>query len=170
MPLTPFHLGPGLFFGILTFRFLDLLAFLIGSILLDIEPTSVVLYNLNYPYLSYPHHGILHSFFSGIFTALLIALILSNYKEKISNYLGKFNLSQKSSFLSIFLGALFGHWIHVIFDSFMHYDVFPFWPSNFNPFLDLISVPQNYFLCSALGIIGLTLLIIKAKKKKPCST
>jgi len=166
MPLTPFHLGPGLFFGMTTFRFFNLIAFLIGSILLDIEPALVVLYNLNYPYLSYPHHGILHSFLGGIVTALLIALILNNYKKKIRNYLNTFNLSQKSSFLSIFLGGLLGHWIHIIFDSFMHYDVFPFWPSHFNPFLNLISVPQNYFLCSIIGMIGITLLIIKVKKVK----
>lgn len=95
-------MGPGLFFGMMSFRFLDLVAFLIGSILLDIEPALTILYNLNYPYLSYPHHGILHTFLAGILIALLIALILNNYKEKIKNYLGKFNLSQKSSFLTIF--------------------------------------------------------------------
>ncbi len=164
MPLTPFHLGPGLFFGMITFRFFDLVAFLVGSTLLDIEPACLILYNLNYPYLSYSHHGVLHSFLLGIIIALLIALILNNYKEKISRYLGKFNLSQKSSFLSIFSGALLGDWIHLVFDSFMHYDVFPFWPSHFNPLLNLISIPQNYFLCSALGIAGLILLIIKVKK------
>lgn len=164
MPLTPFHLGPGLFFGILTFRFFDLLAFLIGSVFLDIEPALVILYNFNYPYLSYPHHGILHSFLAGLITAFLIALILNNYKERIRNYLAKFNLNQRSSFLSIFLGGLLGHWIHIIFDSFMHYDVMPFWPLKANPFLNLISLPQNYFLCSILGIIGLGLLYLKIKK------
>jgi len=166
MPLTPFHLGPGLFFGMTTFRFFSLIAFLIGSILLDIEPTLVVLSNLHYPYLSYPHHGILHSFLGGIVTALLIGLILRNYKDQIKKWLNRYHLGQSFSFSSVFLGALLGHWVHVIFDSFMHYDVFPFWPSHFNPFLNLISVSQNYFLCSALGIIGLGLIFLKIKKVK----
>ncbi len=166
MPLTPFHLGPGLFFGMTTFRFFNLKAFLIGSILLDIEPALVILSNLNYPYLSYPHHGILHSFLGGIVTALLIGLILRNYKDQIKKWLSRYHLGQSFSFSSVFFGALLGHWVHVIFDSFMHYDVFPFWPSHFNPFLNLISISQNYFLCSVLGIIGLGLIFLRIKKVK----
>jgi len=159
MPLTPFHLGPGLFFGMLSFRFLDLTAFLLGSIILDIEP----FYAFVSGKLSQPHHQFT-SFLGGILGAVLVMIILSIFKGKIKKWLDKIHLAQDSSSWSIFLGALAGCWIHVIFDSLMHYDVLPFWPSHFNPLLNLISIPQNYFLCSALGIIGLALLTIKIKK------
>lgn len=161
MPLTPFHFGPGLFFGMLTFRFLDLTAFLLGSIILDIEP----FYAFVSGKLDQPHHQFT-SFLGGILGAIVVLIIVNIFKGQIGKLLGRANLSQQSSNLSIFFGGLAGCWIHIIFDSFMHYDVFPFWPSHFNPFLNLISIPQNYFLCSVLGIIGLGLLLLKIKKAK----
>lgn len=159
MPLTPFHLGPGLFFGMLSFRFLDLTAFLLGSIILDIEP----FYAFVSGKLNQPHHQFT-SFLGGILGAIVVLIIVVIFKKQIIKWLDKVRLAQNSSNLSIFFGGLFGCWIHVIFDSFMHYDVSPFWPLKLNPFLNLISIPQNYFLCSALGIIGLGLLFLKIKK------
>lgn len=159
MPLTPFHLGPGLFFGMLSFRFLDLTAFLLGSIVLDVEPFfALITGNLGQP------HHYFTSFLGGILGAIVVLIIVVIFKKQIIKWLDKVRLAQNSSNLSIFFGGLFGCWIHVIFDSLMHYDVSPFWPSHFNPFLNLISIPQNYFLCSILGIAGLILLIIKVKK------
>ncbi len=159
MPLTPFHLGPGLFFGMLSFRFLDLTAFLLGSIILDIEP----FYAFVSGKLGQPHHQFT-SFLGGILGAIAVLIIVVIFKKQIIKWLDKVRLAQNSSNLSIFFGGLSGCWIHVIFDSFMHYDVFPFWPLKLNPFLNLISIPQNYFLCSALGIIGLGLIFLKIKK------
>lgn len=161
MPLTPFHLGPGLFFGMLSFRFLDLSAFLLGSIILDIEPFFAFVSGK----LDQPHHHFT-SFLGGILGAVLALIILSIFKGQIKKWLDKIHLAQDSSNLSIFFGALAGCWTHVIFDSFMHYDVSPFWPSNFNPFLNLISISQNYFLCLVLGTIGLGLIFLKIKKVK----
>jgi uncharacterized membrane protein YeaQ/YmgE (transglycosylase-associated protein family) len=161
MPLTPFHLGPGLFFGMLTFRFFDLTAFLLGSVILDTEPFFALLSGK----LNQPHHYFT-SFLGGVLGAVLVLIILSIFKGKIKKWLDRIHLAQASSNLSIFGGALAGCWIHVIFDSFMHYDVSPFWPASFNPFLNLISISQNYFLCLALGIIGLGLLFLKIKKAK----
>jgi membrane-bound metal-dependent hydrolase YbcI (DUF457 family) len=159
MPLTPFHLGPGLFFGMLAFRFFDLTAFLLGSVILDVEP----LYAFVSGKLEQPHHYFT-SFLGGILGAVLVLIILSIFKNQIKKSLGKISLSQRSSSLSIFSGALAGAWIHVILDSFMHYDVSPFWPLEGNPFLNLISIPQIYLLCSVLGIAGLILLIVKVKR------
>ncbi len=142
----------------LTFRFFDLTAFLLGSIILDIEP----FYAFVSGKLDQPHHQFT-SFLGGILGAVLVLIILSIFKGQIKKWLDKIHLAQDSSNLSIFSGALAGCWIHVIFDSLMHYDVSPFWPSHFNPFLNLISIPQNYFLCLILGIAGTIFLIKKVK-------
>ena len=159
MPLTPFHLGPGLFFGMISFRFLDLTAFLLGSVVLDIEPFfALITGNIKEP------HHYFTSFLAGILGAIIVLIIVVIFKKHINKLLSKIHLPQTSTTLSIFLGALAGCWIHVIFDSFMHYDVSPFWPSHFNPFLHLISNSENYFLCSIFGIIGLGLLFFKIKK------
>jgi len=149
MPLTPFHLGPGLFFGMLSSRFLDLSAFLLGSVILDIEPLIAFLSG-NF---ENPHHHFT-SFLGGILGAVIVWLIIKIFRKK------KTGLSN----LSIFLGGLVGCWIHVIFDALMHYDVLPFWPLKINPFLNLISISQNYLICLILGTVGLILLAIKFKK------
>jgi len=161
MPLTPFHLGPGIFGGVIFFRYLNFFAFLLGSIVLDIDPFFQIFIKKCY---YCPHHGILHSFLGGIVGALILAIFLKIFSGKINNWLSKFHLSQSSSFLNIFFSGLLGWWFHIIFDSFMHDDVFPFWPSAFNPLLNLISISQIYLLTLILGIIGGVLLFRKIKK------
>ena len=47
MPLTPFHLGPGLLFGLLLFRYIDFPTSLIASVIVDVEPI-LALASLNY--------------------------------------------------------------------------------------------------------------------------
>ena len=163
MPLTHYHLGSGLFLGTAFFRFFYLPATLIGSIFADIEPITLVLYNYSYPYLSYPHHGALHSLLAGILASLLIAIILKNirwpFKGGSNKILNFFWPAQKKTFQSMYFGALFGYTSHIVIDSIMHYDVYPFWPSKYNPILRIISVPQEYSLIYAMAIIGIALFV-----------
>lgn len=163
MPLTPFHFGPAIFLAAIHKR-LNLLALLLGSVILDVEPVAVILYNWNYPYHGYPHHGILHSFFAAFLSAWLLALVLKNFETRTGTNLERFRMGrlvQSSSLSTLFLSAFLGSASHVLFDSLMHYDAFPFWPSYSNPFLGLISYSQNYFLVISLGILGIFMLIKK---------
>ena len=161
MPLTPFHLGPGLFLGILTLKFFNLWAILLGSVVMDVEP--LVLLSIGKCY-QCPHHGFFHSFLGAIFGSLILSFILWKFKEKINQISLKYKISQSFSFKNLYFSSLIAWLLHVLFDSFMHYDVFPFWPSKFNPFLELISISQVYLLAIILGIIGLGLLFRKIKK------
>ncbi len=161
MPLTPFHLGPGLFFGTILFKFLNFFAFLVGNIAFDIEPFFRI-----FIFKTYPWHGFFHTFLGALIVSFLLTLILYIFKNQIKKSLDGIHLIQPSpSFLNLFLALLFGSWLHIIFDSFVHPDVYPFWPSNFNPLLNLLSMMEIYLLTTLLGIIGATLLIIKISKK-----
>jgi len=103
VPLTPFHLGPGLFFGMLSFRFLDLTAFLLGSIVLDVEPFfAFITGNLGQP------HHYFTSFLGGILGAIVVLIIVVIFKKQIIKWFDKVRLAQNSSNLSIFFGGLFG--------------------------------------------------------------
>jgi len=164
MPLTPFHLGPGLFFGIIFIKYLDFFAFLLGNVILDIEPFFVILLHLGQPYSSYSHHGALHSLFGALVISLATAFLLNRFKKRIGKILAGFNILHASSFRKIFLSVFLGTLMHLLFDSLMHYDVFPFWPFHFNPLLRKISFTYNYFLIIALGILGFALLVLKIKK------
>ncbi|MBL7156473.1 MAG: DUF4184 family protein [Candidatus Pacebacteria bacterium] len=169
MPITPFHLGPGLFFSIIFNKYLDVLGFLLGNVILDFEPLLTVLYNINYPYRSYPHHGFIHTIIGAILVSLLAGIILNRFqygiKQKLRKVLFLENFIKIASFSKIFLSIFLGAITHLLFDSFMHYDVFPFWPFKFNPLLGLISFKQNYFIIIFLGILGIVLTAHKIGSK-----
>ena len=67
MPLTPFHLGPALFLGLIFFRFVNLPSFLAANVVVDLEPFFVLLFGLDYPL-----HGFFHSFLGGSLAALAL--------------------------------------------------------------------------------------------------
>ena len=130
MPLTPFHLGPALLFGLVFLSFLDFPTFLMANVIVDIEPIFVVFLDLDYPL-----HGFFHSFLGGTFIALVLAFVMNKIRGRFSALLGFFRLEQKHSFRSILLASLSGVYIHILLDSRMHTDIRPFYPLDFNPFL-----------------------------------
>jgi len=130
MPFTPYHLGPGLFVGLLLLSFIDFPTFLVASVIVDLEPFLVLTLNLNYPL-----HGFFHSFLGGTLLALPLALVMYRIRDKISPLLSFFKLEQKVSFKSVLAAALSGIYIHILLDSRGYTDIQPFYPSNYNPLL-----------------------------------
>ena len=152
MPLTPFHLGPGLFLGSLTSKILNLWALLLGSIVMDIEPVILLLIN---PCYSCPHHGFFHSILGAILGSLILAAILWHFRAKLDKISLKFKIQQSFSFPVLFFSTLVAWLVHIFFDSLIHFDVFPFWPSHFNPIFigKEIYWPLN-LICLILGILA----------------
>jgi len=171
MPLTPFHLGPGLFFGTIFLKYIDFLAFLLGSVVLDVEPFFIVLREL-IEKKDYAHHQFFHTILGAFLASLVASFILNKFQNRIRKEFKRYKLFQKigfsksSSFSKIFFSVFSGAILHLLFDALMHYDVFPFWPSKYNPLLRKISFMQNYYICTALGILGIILLIFYLRKKK----
>jgi len=161
MPLTPFHLGAGLFFGALTLRFFNLWALLFGSVVMDIEPAILLIMKNCY---HCPHHGILHSILGAILGSLILAAILWKFREKLDKISLELRIRQSFSFPNLFFSSLIAWLIHIFFDSLTHNDVFPFWPLKYNPILigPEIYWPLNFILLIS-GIIGLILIIKKLK-------
>ena len=156
MPLTPFHLGPGLFLGSLTLRFFNLWAILLGSIVMDIEPTILLVVN---PCYHCPHHWFFHSILGAILGSLILAAILYRLREKLDKISLKYKIRQSFSFLVLFSSSLVAWLIHVFFDSLTHFDVFLLWPLKYQPtFIGKeIYWPLN-FLFIIFGIIALVIL------------
>ena len=65
MPVTPLHLGPSLWIGLILFKFLDFMSFLLASVIVDVEPFLVMFFGLRYPL-----HGFFHSFVGGSIVAI----------------------------------------------------------------------------------------------------
>ena len=144
MPLTPFHLGPGLFVGLLLLSYIDLPTFLAASVVVDVEPILVLALDLDYPL-----HGFFHSFLGGTLVALVLAAVMSKVRGSVSPLMSFFKLEREASFRSIMLASLSGVYIHIFLDPKMHRDIWPLCPLSFNPFLSQGSLPGLwvYMLC-----------------------
>ena len=158
MPFTSFHIGPALFFGLLLFRHIQLPTFLIANVIVDLEPFFILLLGLESPL-----HGFLHSFAGGS----LIAIVLTLSMGKLDNYIQiparTIKLSQELPLKSIWMASFFGIYLHILLDSTLYSDIKPFYPSDFNPFLnnDILSGISIYFLCVILLIIGFLFYLYK---------
>lgn len=166
MPLTPLHLGPGFFLGILTLKFLNLWAILLASVIADIEPIILIIILKCY---RCPHHWFFHSILGAILGSLVLAFILGRFRKKLNEISLKFGIKQSFSFKILFSSSLIAWLIHLIFDSLTHYDVFPFWPFDYNP---IYIGPRIYwqlsFILLILGVFSLFLFykVLDKKNKK----
>ena len=163
MPLTPLHLGPGLLLGVFTIKFFNLWAILLGSVVMDVEPMVLLIVN---PCYSCPHHWFFHSILGAILGSLILAAILYKFREKLNQISLKFRISQPFSFKILFFSSLVAWLIHIFFDSLTHFDVFPLWPSHFNPiFIGKEVYWPLTFLFIIFGILGLILFYRKLRKQ-----
>ena len=136
MPFTPFHLGPGLLIGLVLLKFIDFPTFIISSIIIDVEPLSVIIFNLDYPL-----HGFFHSFLGGTILALPLAIIMKQFRKYISPIMSFFKLEQEITFKKILAASLAGIYIHILFDSPIYTDIQPLYPLFINPFFRNTSLP-----------------------------
>jgi membrane-bound metal-dependent hydrolase YbcI (DUF457 family) len=142
MPFTPFHLGPGLFVGLLLLSFIDLPTFLVASVIVDVEPLLILVFRLPYPL-----HGFFHSFLGGTLLAVPLALVMYRIRGKFSSLMSFFKLEQKTSFKRILVAALAGVYLHILLDSLIYSDIQPFYPSEANPLLNNAVFDDPYLFC-----------------------
>jgi len=162
MPFTPMHLGFGIFlFSIVPF--LDPIALLIGTIIIDLEPIFYLITGIG------SMHGIMHSTL-GVIVFFIPASFISwlCYRFlKIDKYLPKYNI-----YLSL-LSSIIGLFSHVIFDAIMYPEIMFFYPfSQINGILyNLITPRADYLILGIMFIVGFLILGIRyylnyAKKRK----
>ncbi len=163
MPLTPLHLGAGLFLANLSKK-LNLWGLLFGSFVMDLEPLILIIGKKCY---NCYHHGFFHSILGAIFSSLILAWILWGFREKLNKISLKLRLVQSFSFGTLYLSSILAWLTHIFLDNITHFDVFPFWPSHYKPFYIGKEAywPSNLILL-ILGIFGLILIYRNYKKNK----
>lgn len=162
MPFTPFHLGPASWIGLLLFAILDLPAFLVSSIIVDIEPFLVLFLGLEYPL-----HGIFHSMVGGSIAAVLVSILLYILKKDVRKIMSFLRLEQDSGFSKVLATSLFGVYFHIFLDSNLYTDIKPFYPSGINPFFSFFSIQQVYLFCSLSFLAGIFLYILRVTNRMP---
>lgn len=158
MPFTLFHLGPALAIGLPLRKHLHSPTFIVGNLVLDIEPFMVIVLGLNYPL-----HAYLHTFLSALIVGLLLGFVM--YKlEKPMQPLYKVTLLETDCRLrlkSFLLAGVFGTTLHVLFDAVLYSEMAPFFPWTINPLIGIgLSTVQVYSFCIGLGIIGIVYYVV----------
>lgn len=135
MPFTPYHFGPSGFIGLLLRRWLDVPVFVAANILIDIEVLAD-----RYIAPGWPVHQLWHFhtlLIGGLVGAIFGACIyyLKPLRWLCETSMKLIGLPVKATLLSMVLAGLLGAWLHVLIDSFYHYDIQIFWPHDKNPIL-----------------------------------
>lgn len=128
MPFTPYHFGPSGFVGLVLRRWIDLPMFMLGNVIVDVE----VLFAPD----RFPHrHWHFHTLLIGGLVGALVGAILYSIKP-IRNFFAwsmrLIRINYEPTLLKMILGGMTGVCMHVLIDSFYHYDVQPFWPATRN--------------------------------------
>ena len=160
MPITPFHLGPGVLVKAVFPKHFSLSAFSAVQVAIDIE----VIVNMARGY--YPLHKFFHTWTGGLLIgaccAGLLLIITPGAKKILSSklrdrYLLNLLLLDLKP-LAILNGALIGALGHVVLDGFMH--------SELNkPWLDLIGINALHGLSFLAGLAGLCAMIFRWKQR-----
>jgi len=153
MPFTPFHLGPALAVGLPLRNRFHLPTFIVGSVILDIEPLAVLVLGLMYPL-----HGYLHTFMGAIGVGLLLGYAMYVLEGLLKPLWRKLVLVPTASFKPkrFLVAGLTGTVLHVLMDSPLYYDIKPLYPIPVNPFYNPGLAGPVYGVCIVTGLIGLT--------------
>ena len=166
MPFTPFHLGPALVIGIILIYYLDFPTLLVASVILDIEPFFVLIFNLNYPL-----HGFFHTFLGGTIVIIPLSVIMYKLRPILNPIMSLFKIEQKHSFVRVLAASIIGIYTHLLLDAPLYSDMQPFFPLKFNPLLNTSDLVTNiiYYFCGycflAAIVVYFIYLAIKYKKK-----
>lgn len=162
MPFTPFHLGPAFLFGLAFSPIFDLLTLVTASVIPDVEPFCVLLFNL-----SAPSHGFFHSYLGASILAVLAAVIVYSLEDMLTNIMLKFQVSQKSSFKKILFTSFAGAYFHVFLDSLLYSEMKPLYPLQGNLFVGVIPIHIAYGVvygfCGISLIFGVVLYVYKIR-------
>jgi len=161
MPFTPFHVGPVLLiYGILVF--LDPIALIYGSVLVDLEPV-IVMFFLRVGTLHGPAHSIVGVMLllPLIYVATLITRRLFPLADSIFIPKGK-----KFTYQTTVLSILIGVYSHLILDSFLYPELNLVWPLPYwNPLLHQVSDVLVYDLCMVALVFGFLLVLLRGLKR-----
>ena len=147
MPITPFHLGPGVLLKSLLQGYFSLMVFGFTQVIMDIQPLLVIITGKG------QLHGFTHSYVGASIIALL-SMVVGKYLSDfvITKIHSQFIIAWKVAAISAFIGA----YSHVLLDSIMHGDIEPWFPfSAVNRLLGVITMEELHLFCIASAFGGI---------------
>jgi len=151
MPITPFHMGPGIFIKAILQGSFSLMVFGWAQIIMDIQPLIVLISGEGHL------HGFSHTYLGATLIAIFSALTGKYLSELGLRIIGITTPEHiiKIGWRTVFLSAFIGSYSHVLLDSIMHADVEPFYPVTLsNAFLGTLDYDGIHKLCLYSGLAG----------------
>jgi len=167
MPFTPFHFGPSALVSLPLKRYIDIPVFILANVAIDIEPLLVMTFDL-----SYPLHGLAHTFVGAAVVGVTIGIIANFAKKYLEHVMRKtLRLVYQSSKKKYILSGILGGWFHISLDFPLYSDIKPFYPfTDFNPFLGLVQDNLMYKICAYAFIPAIAtyifITILESSKRK----
>lgn len=162
MPVTPFHIAPGVLVKALLPGAFSLSVFAATQIVVDLETSYFALQG------RWPAHRTLHTLPGALLVGLALAVISRRWRRSFRQVTGAATRRMKipeawhaaeTSTLGVLAGALIGAIVASLLDALMHTDIAPFWPfSRANPLLGILDLLVLHGLCLLAGIAGVFLL------------
>lgn len=144
--------------GLALRRWVDLPMFILGNVIVDFE----VLFASG----QYAHrHWHFHTFLVGGLVGALVGAVFY-FLKPIRNFFAwsmrLIRIRYKPSLFKMVLGGITGAWMHVLVDSFYHYDVQPFWPAPRNSLYFFARRPPIKLTHEQIELICLTFFVLVA--------
>lgn len=154
MPFTPYHFGVNGFVGLTLRKWLDIPVIILANVIVDVE----VLFAKGWPVHRLWHF---HTFLVGAIVGICFAIAMFPFRKILEKIMAIMRLPYKATLWKMIISAILGVWLHVIVDSFYHYDVQPFWPNPKNPIYSLrwITQKQVVMICLAFWVLSIMLYI-----------
>ena len=146
MPVTPFHLGPGLLLKGLAPRALSMTAFTAANVAIDLESVVNLLAG------RHPVHATLHT----LPVALGVGVVCGVATAAVARRLGRTGPALRLG--PCLVGGVLGGLGQTVLDAVMHRDLLPFRPlSDANPFLGAVPLDVLHLGCVVAGVVGAAL-------------
>lgn len=159
MPFTPLHLGVGACCKAVGQQRFSFMIFAGTQILMDLEPLFGMIYG--WQYLHIITHNLLGASLIGCL-AFVIGKPISEWVLRFILKYGDWRISWKTATAS----ALIGSYSHILLDTFMHHDVYFFYPWILkNPLANLIPYSALFYSCIFMAIIGTSICLYQLKFK-----
>lgn len=153
MPFTPFHLG----FGILLYAllsFLDPIALLLGTIIIDLEPIFHLLFDVG------QLHGVMHSLLGVIVFTGPVTLISWSTNKLLTKY---FKIDLRFKWYFSLISSVLGLISHILFDAGLYSEMMLLYPFTKNTGY-LFGYWDNRLAIITLSVMfGLGVIILAAK-------
>lgn len=150
MPLTPYHMGPGILAKALLRGSFSLVVYGWTQIIMDVQPLVA---NVTH---EGPYHGFTHTL-AGATILGAGAAVTGKYILDAGSCLlpHGWRPRDRTRWRVAFLSAFIGSYGHVVLDSFVPSDVRPWWPlSALNPLFGLVPEGLLHAFCVWAGVIG----------------